>query len=158
MAIPHHVQVCPPVVTVVYVLHGSALADTLGFKFAIQQREGSLKGKGRPIYLDMQVSDVRLLKCNSCLLLSRQLPLWTLGSSMQCFLISPICLGTLIVELMPMAGRASKLWRTHERCSHALVLIFGDSPHRISMLLTLLVLIPKTSFSRPEQQKPTTWL
>ena len=68
------------------VAHLHRNADMLGFKLEMPQREDSLTGKARPIYLDMQVSTVHL-RCPFSLLTpsNRRLPHLIPVSLTPCF-------------------------------------------------------------------------
>lgn len=43
--------------------YGKPILDMLGFKLEVPRREGTLKGKARPIYLDMQVRHSLIKLC-----------------------------------------------------------------------------------------------
>jgi hypothetical protein len=80
----------------------------LGFKLEVPQREDSVKGKTRPIYLDMQVGTVPRVSSIPFIPLVRPLLLLTLAFWMLCFRTSQINMAIPIVGLMHTVGRPSK--------------------------------------------------
>jgi hypothetical protein len=98
--------------TLFSVLNIAFCADMLGFKLEMPRREGSLKEKTRPIYLDMQV---RVIACSSRyephIFYFRPLHLLILVYLMPCYHISRTSTVTRIVARMHMDGRLSRLWR-----------------------------------------------
>ena len=103
-----------------------------GFKIEVPNREGSLKDKTRPIYLDMQGrKTAEAAGAISCRFVPRLRHPWIQESLMPCSLILPINMAIPIVEHMRTVGKRKKLWMrlVEYVCFYSNVRYIADMTH-----------------------------
>jgi hypothetical protein len=134
-----------------------SVTDMLGFKLEMPRREDSVSDKVRPIYLDMQASDVLRTSFTFHQYFHRQLHQLTLEYSTPCFPILQTSTATPIVGLTRTAGRLKRPWKKPEKyvCKHCSTLRSSQMSTR--MLQTLFAQTQKISSSHLEPLKQTIW-